>query len=289
MGNITAVLVKELRERTGAGMMDCKKALVKSEGDIELAIEDMRKSGQAKAVKKAGRVAAEGIIAIKSEGKKAIVVEINSETDFVARDANFLAFANKIVDVLFNNDIADIEALSAHTVDGVSVEELRHQLIAKIGENINLRRFEIIKSDNILGSYVHGGKIGVVVELEGGDEQLAKDMAMQVTASNPVVITPEELPAELIAKEKDIFIAQAQASGKPMEIIEKMIQGRLRKFQDEVSLVGQPFVKDPNMKVGQLLKNANAKVLRFVRFAVGEGIEKQESDFAKEVMEQAGV
>ncbi|WP_018691078.1 translation elongation factor Ts [Algicola sagamiensis] len=282
---VTAALVKELRERTGAGMMDCKKALQETNGDIEQAIENMRKSGQAKAAKKAGRVAAEGAILIKQAEGVAAVVELNCETDFVARDESFLAFGNKVVDLALANQIDDIEALKAADLDGISVEETRANLVAKIGENINVRRVAIVKGER-LGAYVHGGRIGVVTVLKGGDEELAKDLAMHVAANNPQFVTPEQVPAEVVEKEKAIQVDIAMQSGKPAEIAEKMVVGRMKKFTHEISLTGQPFVKDPSVAVSDLVKQKDAEVIDFVRFEVGEGIEKKEEDFAAEVQKQ---
>ncbi len=288
MAAITAAQVKELRERTGAGMMECKKALVETEGDIELAIENMRKSGQAKAAKKAGRIAAEGTILTRSDDQVAIILEINSETDFVSRDEGFLAFANKVADVALENKIDDIETLKNIIVDGKSLEKTRQDLITTIGENIQLRRINLLKANGEqIQSYIHGGRIGVIVSVKGADTELAKDIAMHIAASNPQVINPEEVADDVVEKEKDIFIAQAKESGKPDNIIEKMIGGRLKKFLGEVSLTGQPFVKDPSTSVGDLLKSNNATATAFIRYEVGEGIEKKEEDFAAEVMAQA--
>ena len=282
---VTAALVKELRERTGAGMLDCKKALVETDGDIELAIENMRKSGQAKAAKKAGRIAAEGVILTKVEAGKATMLEVNCETDFVARDEGFLAFGNKLLDVAFENNLNDIEALNAAEVEGGVVSEVRDALVAKIGENISPRRVLTVEGDN-LGAYVHGGRIGVVAILTGGEEELAKDVAMHVAASSPQFVKPEQVPAEVVEKEKAIQIEIAMQSGKPAEIAEKMVVGRMKKFTGEISLTGQPFVKDPSVSVGELLKSNNADVVNFVRFEVGEGIEKKTEDFAAEVAAQ---
>ena len=282
---VTAALVKELRERTGAGMLDCKKALVETDGDIELAIENMRKSGQAKAAKKAGRIAAEGVILTKVEAGKATMLELNCETDFVARDEGFLAFGNKLLDVAFENNLNDIEALNAAEVEGGVVSEVRDALVAKIGENISPRRVLTVEGDN-LGAYVHGGRIGVVAMLTGGEEELAKDVAMHVAASSPQFVKPEQVPAEVVEKEKAIQIEIAMQSGKPAEIAEKMVVGRMKKFTGEISLTGQPFVKDPSVSVGELLKSNNADVVNFVRFEVGEGIEKKTEDFAAEVAAQ---
>jgi elongation factor Ts len=282
---VTAALVKELRERTGAGMLDCKKALVETDGDIELSIENMRKSGQAKAAKKAGRIAAEGIIVTKVANGVATMMEINSETDFVARDEGFLAFAKKLIDIASENKINDIETLNSAQIDGVSVADARNTLVAKIGENISPRRVLTVEGEN-LGAYVHGGRIGVVTILKGGDEALAKDIAMHVAAASPQFVKPEDVPAEVVAKEKEIQLEIALQSGKPADIAEKMVSGRMKKFTHEVSLTGQPFVKDPSTTVGQLLKSKGAEVINFVRFEVGEGIEKKEEDFAAEVAAQ---
>ena len=288
---ITAALVKELRERTGAGMMECKKALVETDGDIELAIENMRKSGQAKAAKKAGRIAAEGVIVIKAsdDGKKVAMAEVNCETDFVAKDDNFLSFANAVVERVLDSDVADVEALSAlplHEGEDTTVEEARQALVSKIGENMSVRRFVRMDTDGQVASYRHGVRIGVLVEMAGGDEELGRDLAMHIAASNPVCVEEKDVPADLLAKEKEIIEAQARESGKPDNIIEKMVEGRLRKFLSEVTLVGQPFVKDPDTTVGKLLKSKGASVNRFVRFEVGEGIEKKQENFAEEVAAQ---
>ncbi|MFV9984965.1 MAG: translation elongation factor Ts [Francisella endosymbiont of Hyalomma asiaticum] len=286
MSNISAKLVKELRERTGAGMMECKKALIAAEGVIEKAAEEMRIFGQAKADKKASRVAAEGVIEVYAAYGRAILLEINSETDFVARDETFKAFAQEAVKAAHAANSKTIkEVLAAKTSNGKTVEEARKSLIAKIGENIQVRRVKTVEA-NTLGVYIHGSKIGVVVALEGGDEDLAKDVAMHVAAANPMVVSGDQVPADVVAKEKEIFTAQAKESGKPAEIIEKMIVGRIRKFLDEVALLGQDFVKDPAIKVEKLVKDKGAKVVNFIRLDVGEGIEKKEEDFAAEVMSQ---
>lgn len=279
---ITAKQVKELRDRTAAGMMDCKKALVEADGDIELAIENMRKSGAIKAAKKAGRVAAEGAIIAKTTGTTALIIEVNCETDFVAMDKSFLEFAEKTADIALANKVESVEALSALAYDDITVEEARANLVAKIGENISVRRLQIIEGEN-LGAYVHSRKIGVVSVLSGGDAELSKDIAMHVAAAAPQFVKPEDVPADVVAKEKEIQLQIAIDSGKPAEIAEKMVTGRMAKFTGEVSLTGQAFVKDPSMKVGKLLKDANADVTSFVRLEVGEGIEKQEADFAAEV------
>jgi elongation factor Ts len=279
---ITAKQVKELRDRTAAGMMDCKKALVEADGDIELAIENMRKSGAIKAAKKAGRVAAEGVVLAKTAGSVALIAEVNCETDFVAMDKSFLEFANKVAEIALANKIDSVEALSAAAYDDTTVEDARATLVAKIGENISIRRLQIVEGEN-LGAYVHSGKIGVVSVLKGGDAELAKDIAMHIAASAPQFVKPEDVPADVVAKEKEIQLQIAIDSGKPAEIAEKMVAGRMAKFTGEVSLTGQAFVKDPSMKVAKLLKDAGADVETFIRLEVGEGIEKKEEDFAAEV------
>ena len=287
---ITAALVKELRERTGAGMMECKKMLVETDGDIEAAIEKMRKSGAAKADKKAGRVAAEGTIALakSDDDKRAVLVEVNCETDFVAKGDDFKAFAADVANAALNTAVADMEALAAVELPGgASVEDTRRELVAKIGENITVRRFDRVETDGVVGAYLHGSRIGVLVELKGGDATLAKDIAMHVAASKPECVSEAQVPAEVIEKEKEIFSAQAAESGKPAEIIEKMVNGRIAKFLKEITLVGQPFVKDPDQTVGKLLDSKGAEVVRFARLEVGEGIEKKEEDFVAEVMAQA--
>lgn len=291
---ITAAMVKELRERTGAGMMECKKALVECDGDIEKAVEEMRKSGAAKADKKAGRVAAEGILAFaqSDDGSSAVLVEVNSETDFVAKADDFLAYCSAVAQCALDSDPADMDALMALELpgyDGNSVEEARRNLIAKIGENINVRRFSrMISADGTIGAYIHGGRIGVLVDMSGGSAELAKDIAMHVAASRPVCVKEDDVPQELLDKEKEIFSAQAAESGKPAEIIEKMVSGRMRKYLKEVTLLGQPFVKDPDQSIEKLLSANNATVVSFERLEVGEGIEKKEDNFAEEVMAQAG-
>ncbi len=286
---ITAALVKELRERTGAGMMECKKALVETDGNIDAAIENMRKSGMAKADKKAGRVAAEGLVSIQIDdtGKFAAIVEVNCETDFVTKGDDFKNFVDAIAQCVLDNKPADLDALLAMTLaDGVSVEETRKNLIAKIGENMSVRRFEVIESKGQLASYKHGERIGVVVNLEGGDEALGKDIAMHIAASNPACISEADVDPALIEKERDIFAAQAAESGKPPEIVEKMVGGRIKKYLKEVTLLGQPFVKDPDQTIAQLLDKAGASVAGFVRYQVGEGIEKKSENFAEEVAAQ---
>ncbi|MDC9623128.1 translation elongation factor Ts [Xenorhabdus sp. XENO-7] len=278
MADITAALVKELRERTGAGMMECKKALVEANGDIELAIDNMRKSGQAKAAKKAGRVAAEGVILVEvaADAKYAGIVELNCETDFVAKDAGFLAFGKEVIAAVMADKNADIDALKAQ------FEEQRANLVAKIGENINIRRVTILEGDAV-GSYLHGARIGVLVAAEGASEELIKHVAMHVAASKPEYVNPTDVPADVVAREHQIQMDIAMQSGKPREIAEKMVSGRMNKFTGEISLTGQNFVMDPSKTVGDLMKENNAKVINFIRFEVGEGIEKVETDFAAEV------
>lgn len=288
---ITAAMVKELRERTGAGMMECKKALVETDGDIDAAIEQMRKSGMAKADKKAGRTAAEGLVSIKvgDGGKKAAIVEVNCETDFVTKGEDFQNFVNSIAQQVLEHEPTNMDTLLSMAIsddDSTSVEDTRKALIAKIGENMNVRRFEVIKAKGEIATYMHGNRIGVVVDLEGGDASLGKDLAMHIAASRPVCVSEEQVPAEVIDKEKEIFSAQAAESGKPADIIEKMVDGRIKKFLKEVTLLGQPFVKDPDQTVEKLLKSAGAKVACFVRYEVGEGIEKKQENFADEVMAQ---
>ena len=288
---ITASMVKELRERTGAGMMDCKKALTAANGDLDAAAEDMRKTGLAKADKKAGRVAAEGVVAVASDGKRAAMVEVNCETDFVSRGDDFQAFADTIAQRVLASKPADIGALMAMplSADGdASIELGRQELIAKIGENMKVRRFAVVEAgdgDN-LGIYRHGVRIAVIVHTTGGDEDLARDLAMHVAASRPLVVKQDQVPEDIVAKEKAIFIAQAAESGKPDNIVEKMVTGKIRKFLDEQALVGQPFVKDPDIKVAKLLSNNGADVVCFERLEVGEGIEKKVDDFAAEVAAQ---
>ena len=285
---ITASLVKELRERTGSGMMECKKALVETDGDIDAAAELMRKSGAAKADKKAGRVAADGAIKamVSDDGKTAVILEINSETDFVAKDENFQAFADEVLATVAQQKPVSVDALATMTMaNGQSVEEARQALIAKVGENIQVRRFEILESSASIASYLHGARIGVLVD-SSADTDLARDIAMHVAAVTPQFVDQDSVPTEFIETEKSILVAQAESSGKPAEIIEKMIQGRLEKLLAEVTLLGQPFVKDPDQKVGKLLSNAGASVTRFIRYEVGEGIEKKVEDFAAEVASQ---
>ena len=285
---VTAAMVKELRDRTGAGMMECKKALVETDGDLETAIEFLRKSGLAQADKKASRVAAEGKIALAlaDGGKQAVMVEINCETDFVAKDVSFIAFADAVASNALNDAPADVDALMTTSINSDSVEEARQALISKIGENIQVRRFVRESTEGTLGAYVHGGKIGVLVDVSGGDEELARDLAMHIAALNPEYVSADDVPADIIAREKDILIAQAESSGKPPEIIEKMVVGRLRKHLSGITLLGQPFVKDGDITVAKLLEQKSASVNGFNRLAVGEGIEKKEENFADEVMQQ---
>jgi elongation factor Ts len=285
MAEITTSLVKELRERTGLGMMDCKKALQAADGDIEKAIEDMRKESGLKAAKKAGRTAAEGLVLtrIADDNSYGVMVEVNSETDFAAREDNFADFANTVVETVFSKKTTDIDALMAS-----GLEQSRLALVQKIGENISVRRAVMQESEGaIVGCYVHSNnKIAVLVSLRGGDADLARDVAMHIAAVNPMVVSAEDVPAEVLSKESEIYTAQAAESGKPADIVEKMVSGRLRKFVEEVSLLDQAFVKDPDIKVGSLVKDAGAEVLSFVRYEVGEGIEKKEEDFAAEVAAQ---
>ncbi len=292
MAQITAAMVKELRERTGAGMMDCKRALTETDGDMDVAIDAMRKSGAAKAIKKAGRVAAEGQVAIcvADDKKKVSIVEINSETDFVAKDENFQGFADEVAKLILESGKTDVEAISALvTKTGGTVEEARQALVSKVGENIQLRRAQIIAAGEggTVAAYRHGMRIGVVLALSTGETALGKDVAMHIAATRPVCIDETEVPKELLEKEKEIFSAQAAESGKPPEIIEKMVSGRMRKYLGEITLLGQAFVKDPDQTVGKLLKGSNSVVDSFVCFEVGEGIEKKKDDFAAEVMAAA--
>ena len=285
--SISASMVKELRERTGAGMMECKKALVETDGDMEAAAEYLRKSGQAKADKKAGRVAADGRVVIVRDAHKAAILEINSETDFVAKDENFVAFAEAVAKAAVQAGIDDVEALASLEIEtGKTVESARTDLINKVGENISVRRVAALEYEGPMGYYTHGAKIGAIVALAGGDEELARDVAMHVTATNPTCIDESDVPENVLEKERRILTEQAQDSGKPAEIIEKMIDGRIKKFLKEITLVGQPFVKDPDVTVGKLLEGKGATVKAFLRFEVGEGIEKKEDNFVEEVMAQ---
>ena len=286
---ISAAMVKELRERTSSGMMECKKALVEANGDMELAIENMRKSGLAKADKKSGRIAAEGIIGVKvsGDGKTVAMVDVNCETDFVAKADDFVKFVNSITASLLTASVtSDEELLAMQLSDGQTVDELRRNLIAKLGENIAVRRFQKYQADGGVACYLHGSKIGVIVELAAANPELGKDIAMHIAASKPICVSDEQVSAETIEKEKDIFRAQAAESGKPADIIEKMVAGRISKFFAEVTLLGQPFIKDDKQTVGKLVASKSNKVVQFTRFEVGEGIDKKEENFADEVMAQ---
>jgi elongation factor Ts len=290
---ITAAQVKELRERTGSGMMECKKALVDADGDMDAAIEALRKTGLAKADKKAARVAAEGLIVVETsdDGKTAAIVEVNCETDFVARKDDFQEFVAAIAKRVLADNPSDLDALMAMPLrdgDAASIEDARKALIATIGENISVRRFTRVESDHAIASYRHGVRIGVLVEIVGGDTALGKNLAMHIAAHDPrpVCVSEDQVPADMLAAERDIFTAQARESGKPDDIIEKMITGRIRKYLGEITLLGQSFVKNPDMTVGKLLKQADASVIRFDRIELGEGIEKKAENFADEVMAQ---
>ncbi|PUB82723.1 MAG: elongation factor Ts [gamma proteobacterium symbiont of Ctena orbiculata] len=286
-------MVKELRERTGAGMMECKKALVETDGDIDAAIEQMRKSGQAKAAKKAGRIAAEGVIvtSFSEDCSEAAMLEVNCETDFVGKDENFTSFAKAVAERVLAGGADDVAALMEqplHEGEETTVNQAREALISKLGENMNVRRFTRIRAGSgKLTSYRHGVRIGVVIELEGGDEELGKDLAMHIAATNPICLSADQMPQDLLDKERDIVTAQAKESGKPDEIIAKMVDGRMRKYLAENTLLGQAFVKDPDMTVEKLLKSKSASIAQYSRFEVGEGIEKKQENFAEEVMAQA--
>ena len=281
MTAVSASMVKELRERTGLGMMDCKKALVESDGDMEVAIENLRKSSGMKAAKKAGRIASDGLLSIKVDGGTGVIVEVNCETDFAARDDNFVAFVKTVTEKVFESEETNVETLGLETE--------RENLVQKIGENISVRRAQVFKDEGTVVEYLHtNGRIGVMLSMEGGSEDLGKDVAMHIAAMNPTVVSSEDAPADLVAKEREIYAAQAQDSGKPPEIVEKMIDGRIRKYLAEISLLEQAFVKDGDTKIGALLKKEGAAVNRFVRYEVGEGIEKEEEDFAAEVQKQLG-
>ncbi|HHW77894.1 MAG TPA: elongation factor Ts [Xanthomonadaceae bacterium] len=289
MAEITAALVKELRERTGSGMMECKRALQETGGDIEAAVELMRKAGQAKADKKASRVAAEGLIVIRQATGAAAMVEINCETDFVTKNDDFRAFADAVAETVLSSEPADLDALlTSRMANGQSVEQNRRDCIARIGENINVRRFaRLASARGVLGCYLHGARIGVLVELEGGDADLAKDIAMHVAASRPLCVSADQVPADLVAKEREIYAAQAAASGKPAHIVEKIVEGKLRDYYEAVTLLGQPFIKaEDKQSVENLLKARKAQVIRFERFELGEGIEKKADNFAADVMAQ---
>ena len=284
---MSAALVKELRERTGLGLLECKKALAAAGGDIEVAIEELRKSSGMKAAKKAGRTAADGVVAIRiaADGKSGVIGEVNSETDFVARDENFLGFVSQVMDKAVELQTDDVAVVA-----GGDVEDARQALVQKIGENISVRRIGVVSAaDGVVGGYVHGNnRIAVLVELAGGDEELAKDVAMHIAAVNPAVVSPADMPEELLQKEREIYAAQAADSGKPPEIVEKMIEGRVRKYLSENSLTEQAFVKDPDTTVGKLVKAAGASIAGFTRYEVGEGIEVEKVDFAAEVAAQLG-
>ena len=285
---VTASMVQELRERTGAGMMECKKALVETNGDLEAAMEFLRKSGLAQADKKASRVAADGqvMLASNDDNTEAVLVEVNSETDFVAKDTNFLVFAKAVANNALAAQGTDVEALMESDSNGTSLEVARQALISKIGENIQVRRITRMASSGNIGAYVHGGRIGVLVELEGGDNELARDIAMHVAALNPEYLDENAVPADVLEKEKQFLISQAADSGKPADIIEKMVSGRMRKHLAGITLLGQPFVKDGDVTVAKLLDQNGASVKGYTRMAVGEGIEKKEDNFAEEVMQQ---
>ena len=286
---VTASMVKELRTRSGAGMMECKKALVETGGDIEAAISHLRKSGAAKAAKKAGRIAAEGKILILSATDKSFLLEVNSETDFVAKDSNFLSFCEVVGTALLTGSSGNVdELLASRTSSGETLEDKRLELISTVGENISVRRFESIeKSSGLIESYAHGDRIGVLVELEGGGAELARSIAMHIAASNPLCILESDLDVAFLDKEKTIYLAQAKETGKPDNIVEKMVEGRMRKFKSEVTLTGQPYVKDPEQTVGELLHANEARVISFKRFELGEGVEKKQENFAEEVQAQA--
>jgi len=284
--NITADSVKQLRERTGAGMMECKKALVEAQGDLGAAADILRKNGLAKADKKAARVAAEGTVVVERAGNGAVLVEVNSETDFVARSDEFLHFARDVARLALQGEPATLEALLELREGATSLEERRRALIAKIGENITVRRFVRVTAPGALGSYIHGGRIGALVALRGGDEELARDLAMHVAAANPAYIDAAGVPAEVLDKERGILTEQTKAEKKPPEIIAKMVEGRLRKYLAEITLLGQPFVKDPDTTVEKLIKKSGATVAQFERYEVGAGIDKKQDDFVGEVMAQ---
>jgi elongation factor Ts len=284
--NITAETVKQLRERTGAGMMECKKALVETQGDLDAAAELMRKSGLAKADKKAARVAAEGTIAVHRSGASAAMIEVNCETDFVARSEEFQGFAHDVAQAALEHPAPSVDALVQLDLSGATLEERRRALIAKIGENIAVRRFVRVSASGALGDYLHGTRIGSLVALEGGDEALARDLAMHVAAINPAYVDASAVPADVLDKEREILTEQTKGEKKPPEIIAKMVEGRLRKFLAEITLLGQPFVKDPEITVEKLLKKSGARVVEFVRYEVGAGIERKQDDFVSEVMAQ---
>ena len=288
--NVSLELIKALRDRTGAGMMDCKKALQDSNGDLDAAIEDMRIKGQTKADKKAGRTAAEGLITVKTKSNGLVVAisEINCETDYAAKNEDFRSFAERVTEIALNEQANTTESLLNLPYDAqTTVEETRKNLVAKMGENVQLRRVAILSSEEKIAYYIHNGRMGALVKTQGATDVLGKDLAMQIVASHPLTIDQNEIPEALITKEKEIFFEQAKASGKPENIIEKMVEGRVDKFKAEISLLGQPFVKDPSLTIQQILQKSHAKVISFIRFEVGEGIEKTTENFAEEVMKQA--
>ena len=284
---ISAAAVKKLRERTGAGMMECKKALLEVGGDMELAIENLRKSGKAKADKKSNRVAADGRIVISSNKKFTVIIEVNSETDFVAKDENFIQFSKSVADTILISEVEQVQDLNLVLLDnGKTIEEARVELVSKVGENIFVRRYKKILNSQNMGIYIHGSRIGAVVVASGDDLNLSHDIAMHIAASNPICIQQSDVPTNILEREQRIIIKQSERSGKTPEIVKKMVQGRITKFLNEITLMGQPFVKDPVISVGEILKNANVIVSKFIRYEVGEGIEKKENDFAKEVINQ---
>lgn len=286
MANITAAMVKELRERTGSGMMECKKALTETNGDIDAAIDLMRKNGQASADKKAGRAAAEGVLLVRTAGSFGVIVEVNCETDFVTKNEDFIKFADDVANLALNEKITTADALNAAKLGDSTVDEVRRGLVSKIGENISVRRVAAIDGNGMIGAYVHGVRIAAIVDVSTDNEELAKDLAMHIAAASPICVDADAVPAELLERERAIYVAQAQESGRPENIQEKMIEGRMRKYLEEITLVGQAFVKDPDMTIEKLLKNNNATVSSFIRFGLGEGVEIEETDFAAEVMEQ---
>jgi elongation factor Ts len=290
---VTAEAVKTLRERTGAGMMECKKALVETNGDLDAAAEMMRKAGLAKADKKASRVAAEGVIVIERapDGKRAAIVEVNCETDFVAREKDFQQFAARVASAALAKRPADLEALAAAPLEsGQSVDETRRALVAKIGENMGVRRFALIEAPAVIGTYLHGTRIGALVAMKSGDEAVARDIAMHVAAINPARVSAADVPADEVARERAIFAEQAKSdpksAGKPQDIVDKIVEGKVRKWLNEITLLGQPFVKDDKQSVEQYLKKAGGEVLAIIRYEVGEGVEKKQEDFAEEVRKQ---
>lgn len=288
---ITAEMIKELRARSGAGMMDCKKVLLETDGDIDTAIELLRKKGMSIAERKAGRIAAEGVVVVASNDTAKVLVEVNCETDFVAKDAAFTAYAERVASAILTELPSDLEVASAIKLDADNtLESARQNLIAKIGENINVRRFAVVQADGgVVGAYLHSTRIGVLVKLRGGNAELGRDLAMHIAASRPLCLSEQDMPAQMLASERAIFTAQAEESGKPADITQRMVDGRMKKFLKENTLLGQPFVKDPQQSIAQLVSSADATVEQMVRFEVGEGLEKRSDDFAAEVMAQAGV